>query len=364
MCLYMRTIDNRRYMPSIKNGGIVPRLPLRKIGNQIFEDTRVKTVPIPCGNCMECRKKKSREWTVRLTEEVRQDYRGIFVTFTFNTKQLSKLRETVVKAFPKIGGYEIDNRIAKLAVRRFCERWRKKYKKSIKHWFVTELGHGEWEHMHIHGFIWTEEQEETIKAFWKYGNIWTSKNGKTKTGRNGYVNEKTVNYCTKYMTKIDKEHKYYKALVLCSPGIGKGYIESTRAKLNEYKEEKTDETYRTKQNRRIALPTYYRNKLYNEYQRLELWRDKLDKGEIWVCGEMVKTHEEAEKLRRFYRQLNTMLGYGDNKRDWEKWQEENERRNTIYWDRCVKRRKQRGQSITEEMERRALRSRAKELILS
>ena len=37
-------------------------------------------------------------------------------------------------------GYEKDNNIATLSVRRFLERWRKEFKRSVRHWLITELG--------------------------------------------------------------------------------------------------------------------------------------------------------------------------------------------------------------------------------
>ena len=39
-----------------------------------------------------------------------------------------------------------------------------------------------------------------------------------------YVNEKTVNYIIKYITKIDEQHKTYQPKILCSKGIGAGYM--------------------------------------------------------------------------------------------------------------------------------------------
>ena len=55
------------------------------------------------------------------------------------------------------------------AIRLFTERWRKKYKKSIRHWLITELGGGRYEHLHIHGLIWTKENFEEVRKIWKYG---------------------------------------------------------------------------------------------------------------------------------------------------------------------------------------------------
>ena len=56
MCLYPKLIKNRKYTANEKNGGIVP----------VFKDIRTLYVPIGCGVCMECMKKKAREWQIRL----------------------------------------------------------------------------------------------------------------------------------------------------------------------------------------------------------------------------------------------------------------------------------------------------------
>ena len=52
---------------------------------------------------------------------------GKFVTLTFSEESLVELGED--KNINTLNGYNLDNGIATLAVRRFLERWRKKYKK-------------------------------------------------------------------------------------------------------------------------------------------------------------------------------------------------------------------------------------------
>ena len=66
MCLYPKIIKNRKYVKNKKNGGNVPTP----------TDPRVLMVPVGCGNCMECRKQKARQWQVRLSEEIRENKRG------------------------------------------------------------------------------------------------------------------------------------------------------------------------------------------------------------------------------------------------------------------------------------------------
>ena len=89
-----------------------------------------------------------------------------FVTLTFNTKSLQKLRTH--EKCKHLEGYELDNQIATVATRLFLERYRKEHKISLRHWLITELGDGHSEHMHMHGIVWTDKRED-IHKHWKYG---------------------------------------------------------------------------------------------------------------------------------------------------------------------------------------------------
>ena len=96
--------------------------------------------------------------------------------------------------------------------------------KSVKHWFITELGHEKTERLHLHGIVWGLGNGEKITNNWKYGITFT-----------GYfVNEKPINYITKYMLKIDEKHPKFRGKVLCSAGIGSGYLKREDAKRHVY----------------------------------------------------------------------------------------------------------------------------------
>ena len=207
-------IKNAKYKVNKKNGGNVP----------VPNDIRVIYVPVSCGVCMECMKKKAREWQIRLSEDIKENKNGKFITLTFNEESLLELK----KEFGKD-----DNTVATKAVRRFLERWRKKFKKSVRHWLVTELGHKGTERIHLHGILYTDEDIKTISDIWSYGYTWEGK----------YVNERTINYIIKYIHKQDSDHKEYKPIVLTTAGIGRNYTESENFKKNKYKEENTKESY-------------------------------------------------------------------------------------------------------------------------
>ena len=126
-----------------------------------MQDKRVGMVPIKCGLCMECAAARSAEWKSRLLEEVKhQKQKGNFVTFTFSNESYTELREEAIKKNPELKGYDLDNQIATIAIHKWRERWRKHNKKSPRHWFITELGHGETEHLHLHGLVWTDTPGE------------------------------------------------------------------------------------------------------------------------------------------------------------------------------------------------------------
>ena len=42
-------------------------------------------------------------------------------------------------------------------IKAYIERWRKEFKRSVRHWLITELGQTNTEHLHIHGIIWTAQ---------------------------------------------------------------------------------------------------------------------------------------------------------------------------------------------------------------
>ena len=156
MCLYPKLIKNRKYVANKKNKGVIPPI----------LDKRVLQVPVGCGKCMECRKQKARNWQVRLQEDIRENKNAKFVTYTFNEHELQKL-DNEIKG---LSGYERDNEICRLAVRRYTERWRKKYGKTLRHWLVTELGHQNTERVHLHGIVWTDKVKD-LEPIWKYGKI-------------------------------------------------------------------------------------------------------------------------------------------------------------------------------------------------
>lgn len=304
MCLYPKLIKNKKYL------GYTTKKP--KKGNAsttTIEDYRKQFVAIGCGHCIECRKQKAREWQVRLSEEITQWKYKYFITLTFSEQSLQKLCENENELT-----YNVNN-VARRATRLFLERWRKKYKKSVKHWLITELGHNNTERIHLHGLLFTEFpiNNDILQNIWKYGQTYTG----------DYCTIKTINYIVKYVTKIDTDHKGYEADIFCSAGIGACYYKNEFNKQkHKYNGKQTIQYYTLKNGIKVALPKYYRNKLFTQEERDKLWTELLDSDRTYVRGIQLNNISTKEGYQNYIKVLKTQqednknMGYGNASEEW------------------------------------------------
>jgi hypothetical protein len=237
-----------------------------------------------------------------------KDYIGAkFVTLTFNEESLNDLRNVVNKD-RKLEGYDLDNEVVVLAVKRFRERWRKKTKKSPRHWLVSELGDKNGR-IHMHGIVYGSK--EMIEEKWGYGFVDVKE----------HVNDVSISYITKYITKVDVKHKGYRPKICTSPGIGAGYIERSKGK-HTYVKGNTRTDYRLRNGVKVALPRYWKEKLWTEDEREEMWIEMLDKDERWIGGEKIqkkydREDEQETELRKYWQERNERLGYGKREKKWD-----------------------------------------------
>ena len=305
MCLYPVFVKNPKYKPNKKNKGKPP----------VCKDRRLLYIPVKCGCCIECRKEKQREWRVRLEEELRSNF-GYFTTLTISEEKIKELEE-----YTGLKWQENPNEIATKALRLFLERVRKNTGKSIKHWFVTELGEKN-DRIHLHGILFGQKSAGLAKKHWNYGFIFIG----------GYCNSKSINYMTKYMLKVDIKHPEFKQIVLASKGIGTGYMDRLDYlwQKQNYKNINVA-TYTFRNGVKIAMPRYYKNKIFTEKEREKMWINNLNRGILWIYGEKVKADDwrTIDNLREYWQRYGREV-MGDNPIAWnamkERRKEEKQRR--------------------------------------
>lgn len=305
MCLYPTFVRNPKYKPNKKNKGKPP----------VCLDRRLYYIPTKCGCCIECRKEKQREWRVRLNEELRSNF-GYFTTLTIDPESLKKLEtETDLK------WEENPNEIATKALRLFLERARKDTGKSIRHWCVTELGE-KGDRIHLHGIFFGQKSAELVRKHWKYGFVFI-----------GYTcSNKSVNYMTKYMLKVDTKHPTFKQIVLASKGIGSGYFDRLDYLWQKQNYKKIEvATYTFRNGTKVAMPRYYKNKIFTNKEREKMWINNLNRGLLWIYGEKVKANDwkTIDNLREYWQRYGREV-MGDNPIAWnamkERRKEEKQRR--------------------------------------
>lgn len=292
MCYYPQMVLNPRYRANKKNDGNIPQM----------IDEREKYVPVGCGWCRQCRHQRASSWNIRLREEIKDCQDVLFITLTFSPDSLKQL----IKESEETEC----NEIARYAVRKWLERVRKRTKKSVRHWIVTELGQNNTERIHMHGLLMLNDAEkavftkEFIEYTWKYGNVDVERVGKIFD----------IKYLTKYLFKFDKKHPYYRPKIMCSSGIGKAFLGRNTAQSATYRGADTHDYYLLDNGVKVGMPSYYRSKIYTDEQRIRLWMYRLDKNERWIDGVRIKLRTNAdyiyfEQLLRVAQADNERLGY-------------------------------------------------------
>ncbi|UPW41483.1 replication initiator protein [Dipodfec virus UA23Rod_1114] len=172
---------------------------------------------VPCGQCVDCLKKKARDWRFRLGAETLYGCKhgAIFVTLTFSDRFLP----------------QISSGVAPL-IRRFYDRFRKRYGVTPRYWFITETGKDDrYTHrLHLHGVLFDPpfylpnsvhksftKMNKSLRKVWSYGNTFV-----------GYFSFKTCNYCLKYLLKSLKFPDDHPE-IFCSNNIGISFFNDESA---------------------------------------------------------------------------------------------------------------------------------------
>ena len=113
-------------------------------------------------------------------------------------------------------------------------------------------GHTNTRRIHLHGLFYAREGQTKWQLTKLLYENWID--GYKYYGR--YVNEKTINYVSKYMTKKDEDNPDYISIVLSSKGLGSNYVKKNQLK-HKWDGEETIITYKAHNGQDLPLPRYY-----------------------------------------------------------------------------------------------------------
>lgn len=261
----------------------------------------------PCGKCYFCRMQKRAAWVFRMQQELKANPNACFVTLTYNEDEIKKLRcrfdkRHIARWRKKLGAdFETatlnPNHVSSLlkviqkAVKQKCGD------DFLARYYITGEYGDNTNRPHLHGIFYFPKTfdcdlEKFFKEVWKYGNIDIQN-----------VSAANINYIAKHQIKDCKGNEYqqkfspiFSRMSRYSGGIGKQFLDNEN--VVQYYKQNRFSGYVILNNYKIALPQFYRKKLfdkltYDEYIQL------LDSQQ-----EQIKQHGNYEIYKRDLRQLN------------------------------------------------------------
>lgn len=212
-----------------------------------YKPITMEYIPLPCGKCWNCLKKRRQEWVFRLCQEFKHCLTGYFVTLTYDDAHLPLTPDGIPF-------------LEKEVIKKFFHNFRNHLGYKIKYFGVGEYG-DMFGRPHYH-FILFNYMGDNIMLYDEIAKHW--KNGNCDIR---YLSERLCNYCAKYMIK-DVDYDFQDSYAIAPPfflfskGLGKQFLDDpctiaylvnrTRTLLSDGRVS-------------IRIPRYYLEKMYQFY---------------------------------------------------------------------------------------------------
>lgn len=241
-CLKMKAIkvpERRKLQLNRKNKNLLP--------------TKGGTHFVPCGECAFCLVNRRSGWMFRVYHEMRtQWHRGHFLTLTYDERHVKRLP-----------GNRLSLRFRDVQL--FLKRLRKA-RYYCKYICVGEYG-PQTQRPHYHMLLWTDCPEHLLESNWKMGHI-----------QFGKLTMASAMYTLKYIIQpkvrdqdvdIPLDERRERTRAQFSKGLGLAYLD--KAAYHYHTEDYENPIlFSIVDGRKVALPRYYRNKIFTKYQLREV----------------------------------------------------------------------------------------------
>lgn len=239
--------------------------------------TALQYLKVPCGKCVACKQRRSRQWIFRLKQENKLSENSYFVTLTYDDHNLVYSDSGVPT-------------LCKPDFQRYIKRLRRAQEKKnpalkLKYFACGEYGSRTFR-PHYHALLFNVIPELIEKC-------WSIDGEPIGLVHIGTVTEDSIAYNTKYIMKAICEYQdqfiddrsFQREFALMSKGIGKGY--SDNESIKRYHNKIMENCVRDEKGFITPMPRYYKDKLFNDEKREELRKKtvfeakKLDVEEFW-----------------------------------------------------------------------------------
>lgn len=236
-----------------------------------FYKKEAPLVPLPCGKCPGCVKRKTSGWSFRLRKESELHTHAEFVTLTYENPPLTRRN---LMTLDKRDCQLFFKRLRKLTNKRIKEHFEKITKTpkakinvntTIRYYLAGEYG-TRYGRPHYHIILFGAEQQDVVQA-------WTNPETKKPIGHVhfGYdTSEKAVGYTLKYISKesripVHRNDDRLPEFSLMSKKLGSNYLTE---EIKKWHLQDLDNRYYMplKDGKKASLPRYYKEKIYSSEQ--------------------------------------------------------------------------------------------------
>lgn len=227
-------------------------------------------ISFPCGKCLPCRKRRASSWGFRLMQQYKVSDTAYFITLTYSPETVPrdiKNRATLNKRdlqlfLKKLRKKQPTNDIKYYAVGEYGKKpvMRPHYHLIIFNMYLTTLfGEGEARRILKQPEIYLNGKHEFNVQLWDKGHITI-----------GTVTEASAMYTLKYISKPKQVPQYNKDARLpefsaISKNLGISYL--TKAIKQWHRNDPNERMYVHFQHYKIAMPRYYKERLYTPEER-------------------------------------------------------------------------------------------------
>lgn len=215
-----------------------------------------ENIPLPCGRCPMCLKRRASGWSFRLVKEGERALSSFFITLTYNTQHVPITQK---------GFMSLSKRDLQLFIKRLRKNETTTDQKQfpIKYYAVGEYG-GKTNRPHYHLILFNASISSIQKS-------WVSRDG-VSIGEIHYgtVSEASIGYALKYMHKKNKGERgsWYdgeRQFALMSKRLGSNYLSTA---VKKWHTNDLDKRFYIplKDGKKIAMPRYFKDKIYNSEQ--------------------------------------------------------------------------------------------------
>lgn len=252
----------------------------------VFDKIQGIHIPVDCGKCPECIKKRTSQWSFRLRKEGDYSSSSYFITLTYDTQHVPITKNGYMTLNPE-------------HVTLWLKRLRKISKEKIKYYYVGEYGSNT-NRPHYHMIIFNANIED-IETTWYYGSV-----------HYGTVTGASIGYTLKYMIKdaripMHKNDDRIPEFGRMSKGLGIGYLTAETMYWHTDKRALLQRLCCVIDGKKVPMPRFYKERIYDVSHKWIIQKEAKRKYEenleirdrtINLAGEIEAHKAKFDKLKQ------------------------------------------------------------------